>query len=379
MAADETLVEFEALSEDYVVTLPVVDASQTLDLAIANVGLGTPVRRVQDDCGALLGLRWGECAGLRLGRIDFVARRAHIVEQLTRARHGQMVVGPPKSEAGRRSLGALAALLEMLASHVTRHGLLDDEPDALLFTEANGDLLDYSNWRSRVWLPPCKGVGLDGLVFHDLRRLNATALVAEGVDLKTAQSRLGHSDTIASYALATTDGDRAAADRIAARLMPSGSNQSTVQQQSHWAGKRRTTDAPWQPDGQTPDRSEDDAIDGAENKCAMNAPWASADESTGATVIPLTRRNRRALRECVSGGPGRVFARDDATDRNRLRRNATQLLGRAPTSVCCHSEHRGLRAGDRRSPRLAAADGRLFGYCPVPESAGSSRCVHRRR
>jgi len=293
VAADETLVEFEALSEDYVVTLPVVDASQTLDLAIANVGLGTPVRRVQDDCGALLGLRWGECAGLRLGRIDFVARRAHIVEQLTRARHGQMVVGPPKSEAGRRSLGALAALLEMLASHVTRHGLLDDEPDALLFTEANGDLLDYSNWRSRVWLPPCKGVGLDGLVFHDLRRLNATALVAEGVDLKTAQSRLGHSDTIASYALATTDGDRAAADRIAARLMPSGSNQSTVQQQPHWAGKRRTTDAPWEPDGHTPDRVEDDAIASAENKCAINAPWASDDESAGATVIPLTRRNRR--------------------------------------------------------------------------------------
>jgi integrase len=245
--------------------------------------------------GALLGLRWGECAGLRLGRIDFVGQRVHIVEQVTRARHGQMVVGPPKSEAGRRSLGAPAALLEMLASHVTRHGLLDDGPDALLFTEANGDLLDYSNWRSRVWLPACKRVGLDGLVFHDLRRVNATALVAERVDLKTAQSRLGHSDprlTIAIYAQATTDGDRAAADRIAARLMPSGSNQSAAQQQSHWAGKRRTTDAPWQPERETPDRSDDDSIARVESKCAINAPWPSGGESEGATIIPLTRRNR---------------------------------------------------------------------------------------
>jgi integrase len=57
-------------------------------------------------------------------------------------------------------------------------------------------------------------VGLDGLGFHDLRRLNATVLVAEGVDVKTAQSRLGHSDprlTLAVYAQATDDADRAAA------------------------------------------------------------------------------------------------------------------------------------------------------------------------
>lgn len=46
-----------------------------------------------------------------------------------------------------------------------------------------------------------------------LRRANATALVAEGVDLKTAQTRLGYSDprlTLAVYALATTEADRAA-------------------------------------------------------------------------------------------------------------------------------------------------------------------------
>lgn len=52
---------------------------------------------------------------------------------------------------------------------------------------------------------------------------NATALVAEGVHLKTAQTRLGHSDprlTLAIYAQATSEGDRAAADRVAERLLP---------------------------------------------------------------------------------------------------------------------------------------------------------------
>jgi len=33
-----------------------------------------------------------------------------------------------------------------------------------------------------------------GLGFHDLRRANATGLVADGVDIKTAQAMLGHSN-----------------------------------------------------------------------------------------------------------------------------------------------------------------------------------------
>jgi integrase len=46
--------------------------------------------------------------------------------------------------------------------------------------------------------------------------------VAEGVDVKTAKTRLGHSDprlTLNVYAQATTEGDRQAADRLTARLM----------------------------------------------------------------------------------------------------------------------------------------------------------------
>lgn len=43
-----------------------------------------------------------------------------------------------------------------------------------------------------------------GAGFDDLRRANATTLVAEGVDVKTAQTRLGHADprtTPSIYAL----------------------------------------------------------------------------------------------------------------------------------------------------------------------------------
>jgi integrase len=60
-----------------------------------------------------------------------------------------------------------------------------------------------------------------GFGFHDLR-LDATGLVMEGVEINTAQSRLGHSDarlTLAVYAQTSTEADRAAANRLGARFM----------------------------------------------------------------------------------------------------------------------------------------------------------------
>jgi integrase len=60
-----------------------------------------------------------------------------------------------------------------------------------------------------------------GLGFHDLRRASATSLVAAGVDVKTAQSVLGHSDarlTLDHYAQVVTERQRAAADAMGARF-----------------------------------------------------------------------------------------------------------------------------------------------------------------
>jgi integrase len=61
-----------------------------------------------------------------------------------------------------------------------------------------------------------------GLGFHDLRRASATGLVAAGVDVKTAQSVLGHTDarvTLDLYAQVVTEQQQAAADAMAARFL----------------------------------------------------------------------------------------------------------------------------------------------------------------
>ncbi len=94
-----------------------------------------------------------------------------------------------------------------------------------MFASPAGTPLDYAHWRQRAWLPATRAAGLAGLTFHDLRRANATGLVAEGVDMKTAQTRLGHADprlTLAIYAQATSDADRSAAARIGVRFLASG-------------------------------------------------------------------------------------------------------------------------------------------------------------
>lgn len=172
--------------------------------------------------GAVLGLRWGEVAGLRVGRFDFLRATLSVAEQVTQGPGGTTTVGAPKSAAGRRTLAVPAELMDRLAAHLSRQGLTGADAAAFVFASAAGTPLDYAHWRQRVWLPATLEAGLEGLTFHDLRRANATGLVAEGVDMKTTQTRLGHSDprlTLAIYAQATTEADRSAAARIGARFL----------------------------------------------------------------------------------------------------------------------------------------------------------------
>jgi integrase len=130
-----------------------------------------------------------------------------VVETVVRGRGGKVGFGAPKSEAGRRTLALPVELVDMLEAHMAEKALTAADGDALLFTAPDGGVLRYSNWLRRVWHPACVAAGLgrmvedetsgrsryEGLGFHDLRRANATGLVVEGVDVKTAQGLLGHS------------------------------------------------------------------------------------------------------------------------------------------------------------------------------------------
>jgi integrase len=190
--------------------------------------------------GAVLGLRFSEIAGLRVGRFDLLAHSVLVAETGTRDAVGRPVFGLPKSVASRRTLAIPVPLVELLTAHLRLRGVTGAETEELVFTAPDGGPLRYANWRNRVWVPACRGAGVDGLGFHALRRASATALVLEGVDLKTAQTRLGHSDsrlTLNLYAQVVASADRDAAELLAARFMSRARDRRAIAKPS--AGQSR--------------------------------------------------------------------------------------------------------------------------------------------
>ncbi len=170
------------------------------------------------------GLRWGEIAGLRVDRLDFLRQTVVIDRQVTRGLHGEMIESDPKTKAGRRPSLALpdwlmsmlaAVLAEQASPPVLPTRLCSSHPMAVGCTTPTGDAgCGYQ----LVWPPD-----LPELNFHDLKHTAGTALLEEGVNIKTAQERLGHANprtTLAVYAQATKEADREAAERLGQRFRP---------------------------------------------------------------------------------------------------------------------------------------------------------------
>jgi integrase len=169
--------------------------------------------------GVLTGLRWAEVAGLRVGSVDLLRGELRVVEQRTRDLLGEGVTDEPKSRAGCPAAGYRSRSCE---HDLGASGWPGADRRRGGRPGLRGGPLNYSHWRQRVWNPACARAGLAGVTFHDLRRCNATGMVADNVDVKTAMARFGHSDvrlTLELYAQATTEADQRAAQRLAARTV----------------------------------------------------------------------------------------------------------------------------------------------------------------
>jgi integrase len=189
-----------------------------LEVLAAAMGINRPMVYL-----AVLGLRWGEIAGLRVGRLDFLRHTLTVAAQRTRGEKGRMVDADPRTKASRRTLAVPEPIMTMLSAHLAARGLTASDPDPMLFTSLSGEPLHYSNWRRRVWVPATQKAGFRGLHFHDLKHTAGTALVSQGVDVKTAQVRLGHanvSTTLGIYAQATERADRKAAQSLSEYFGP---------------------------------------------------------------------------------------------------------------------------------------------------------------
>lgn len=155
------------------------------------------------------GLRLGELSALTRERFNMLHRTVSVVEQYQRLAKGGMVLGEPKTDAGRRTVNLPAFLVPEVEAHLARY--VDPEPDALVFAGPEGAPLCGNNWNPK-WRAACDAVGTlpPKFRFHDLRGTGNTIAAATGASLKELMTRLGHASPRAAllYQHATAEGGR---------------------------------------------------------------------------------------------------------------------------------------------------------------------------
>jgi len=161
---------------------------------------------------AWCGLRFGELAELRRADVDLDAGVLRVQRGVTRAA-GQVFVGDPKSEAGRRTVAIPPHLQPVLDRHLRQH--TGAGGDALLFPARHGGHLAPTSLQS-FWHPARAAACREDLRFHDLRHTGATLAAATGATLADLMARLGHSTPSAAlrYQHAVADRDRAIAEAL---------------------------------------------------------------------------------------------------------------------------------------------------------------------
>lgn len=190
-------------------------------LAAASGSRYEPLLRVL----AATGMRRGEALALRWSDIDLDRRLLTVRGTLTRTKSG-LRVQPPKTERSRRTIPVSTATVEVLqtvldAQNAAREvcGLSWVE-NGLVFTTEFGQPTDPRN-ASRAMTIAANRAGLEGVGIHTLRHTAASTMLEAGVPLRTVSEILGHGSVQVTgdiYGHVSSEGARAAVDRLAARL-----------------------------------------------------------------------------------------------------------------------------------------------------------------
>lgn len=153
--------------------------------------------RVAVPVAAWCGLRFGELIELRRkdvhsegDRITLRVRRgATTVHNPEAAVHNQLVVGPPKTDAGIRDVTVPPHVAELLREHIKKH--TGSGPEAFVFTTTRGRRLSQTAFTKSV-KNGFAAIGKPDMRVHDLRHVGATLAAQAGATTKELMSRLGH-------------------------------------------------------------------------------------------------------------------------------------------------------------------------------------------
>jgi integrase len=204
----------------------VINRSPTIGLKIPRIepGRGTALTAEQanlllqsigDDYYPLIyvmlttGIRWSEAAGLQIRHFKSLDKQpVLVIEQGLHESQNGLEIEPTKSAAGRRTIPLIPDQVAVIARHIRDTGRNGADAHSPLFVSPMGGPLAYSNFRTRVWAPTIKKIGLNGVRISDLRKTAITNMVNAGIDIKTFTSIAGHEDvrtTLKHYAKTTQE------------------------------------------------------------------------------------------------------------------------------------------------------------------------------
>jgi len=109
-------------------------------------------------------LRWGELAALRRHHIDLSSGTLRVEVSVVELIDGSLVTGPPKSEAGKRTVTLPAFLLPEVVAHL--EGFTGTEADSLVFVGPKNAPLRRGNF-TRIWRQATESAVLPGFHIHD--------------------------------------------------------------------------------------------------------------------------------------------------------------------------------------------------------------------
>ncbi len=175
----------------------------------------------------LTGMREGEICGLRWKNVDIETRRLMVCEAIGNE-NGKYYKKDPKTAISRRAIyfsddlaQALTERLDTMERECLNLGATFTS-DHYVLGGADGSFFP-PHQLSRKWKDLANALELIGTegkrpTFHDLRHTYATTAIANGVDVKTVSSSMGHANaamTLNTYASADPDAKRRAAEVMA--------------------------------------------------------------------------------------------------------------------------------------------------------------------
>lgn len=160
-------------------------------------------------------LRYSEVAPRTRSDIDLDTGTVKVHSAVQRAPGGKLVLGPPKSEAGYRTVSLPTEALEIIRHHLEHY--TPPSPSALLYSRIDGPS-GYVSDRvlNRQLKLVTKEAKLPRVTMHDLRHTGLTLFGQTGATLADLMHRAGHTDakTVMIYQHSSATRDRELANKM---------------------------------------------------------------------------------------------------------------------------------------------------------------------